>query len=144
MRKTNVLFLCTHNAARSQMAEGFLQEYAGDEFEVYSAGFEPWPVHPPVRQVMEEVGIDIADQYAKDVEKYLGEKHFGYIITVCARAEELCPTFPGMGQRLFWPFEDPATAEGSEEEKLEAFRRVRDQIDTRIREWLVEQGIDVE
>lgn len=138
-RKTRVLFLCTGNTARSQMAEAFLREYADDRFEAYSAGLEPSVINPNVRRVMEEIGLDLRGQYSKDVAKYMGKKHFGYLITVCANAEKRCPSvFPGLGQRLHWPFEDPAAFEGPEEEKLEKFREVRDQIDQRIRAWLAE------
>ena len=138
MKKTKVMFLCTANRARSQMAEAFLQKYAGDRFEVYSAGLEPKEVHPYTKKVMEEIGIDISDQRAKGLNQFLGKVHFGYLITVCSKAEEQCPTFPGVGARLFWPFEDPVTFEGSEEEKLNKFREVRDQIDERIKDWLKE------
>jgi len=138
-RKTRVLFLCTGNTARSQMAEAFLREYTDDRFEAYSAGLEPSVINPNVRRVMEEIGLDLRGQYSKDVAKYMGKKHFGYLITVCANAEKRCPSvFPGLGQRLHWPFEDPAAFEGPEEEKLEKFREVRDQIDQRIRAWLAE------
>jgi arsenate reductase len=138
MKKTKVMFLCTANRARSQMAEAFLQKYAGDRFEVYSAGLEPKEVHPYTKKVMEEIGIDISDQRAKGLNQFLEKVHFGYLITVCSKAEEQCPTFPGVGARLFWPFEDPVTFEGSEEEKLNKFREVRDQIDKRIKDWLKE------
>jgi len=138
MKKTKVMFLCTANRARSQMAEAFLQKYAGDRFEVYSAGLEPKEVHPYTKKVMEEIGIDISDQRAKGLNQFLGKVHFGYLITVCSKAEEQCPTFPAVGARLFWPFEDPVTFEGSEEEKLNKFREVRDQIDERIKDWLKE------
>jgi arsenate reductase len=121
------------------MAEAFLREYTDDRFEAYSAGLEPSVINPNVRRVMEEIGLDLRGQYSKDVAKYMGKKHFGYLITVCANAEKRCPSvFPGLGQRLHWPFEDPAAFEGPEEEKLEKFREVRDQIDQRIRAWLAE------
>lgn len=137
--KTRVLFLCTGNTARSQMAEAFLRQYAGDRFEAYSAGLDPAEIHPYVHRVMEEIGIDISGQRSKHVKEYMGKLHFGYTITVCSVAEEKCPSvFPGMGQRLHWAFDDPAAFVGSEEEKLEKFREVRDQIDERIKEWLAE------
>jgi len=139
--KTRVLFLCTGNTARSQMAEAFLRRYAGDRFEAYSAGLEPAEIHPYIYRVMEEIGIDLAGQRSKHVDEYMGKLHFGYTITVCSVAEERCPSvFPGMGQRLHWAFEDPAAFEGSEEQKLEKFREVRDQIDERIKQWLAELG----
>jgi arsenate reductase len=122
------------------MAEAFLREYGGDRFEAYSAGLEPGVIHPYTRRVMEEVGLDLSEQHSKDLAEYMGKVHFGYLITVCANAEKRCPSvFPGMGQRLHWPFEDPAAFVGSEEEKLAKFREVRDQVDRRIQEWLAGQ-----
>lgn len=138
MNKPRVLFLCTGNTARSQMAEAFLRHYAGDRFEVHSAGFEPSVIHPLVYQVMAEVGLDLAGQYSKNIADYLSKMHFGYLITVCDRAEARCPVFPGVGQRFFWPFEDPAAFQGTPEERVAKFREVRDQIAARIREWLQE------
>ena len=142
MSKISVLFLCTGNSARSQMAEALLRRYAGDEFDVHSAGLEPKGVNPYSTQVMNEIGIDIRGQRSKDVSKYLGKKHFGYLITVCSNAEARCPTtFPGVGQRLRWSFDDPAAFQGSDQETLVKFREVRDQIDARLRAWLSELGI---
>ena len=115
-KKPNVIFLCTHNRARSQMAEAFLRKYAGQHFNVFSAGFETQDIHPFTFKVMEEVGIDLSDHYPKKLEQFIGEKHFGIVITVCKRAEELCPTFPGVSTRLFWDIEDPSAFEGTEEE----------------------------
>ena len=89
---------------------------------------------------MEELGIDMQGQYAKPLTAYMGKVHFGYLITVCSKAEERCPIFPGMGIRLHWPFDDPAAFDGTEEQKLEEFRRVRDQIQARIRAWVAEQN----
>jgi arsenate reductase len=138
-QKTRVLFLCTGNTARSQMAEAFLRKYGGDRFEVYSAGIEPDVINPHVYRVMEEVGLDLSGQRSKSVSEYMGRVHFGYMITVCADAEERCPAvFPGMGQRLHWPFEDPAAFEGTDEETVAKFREVRDRIEWRIEEWLAE------
>jgi arsenate reductase len=125
------------------MAEAFLRELAGDKYEAYSAGLEPKGIHPLSIQVMSEVGIDISGQRSKDVMEYMGKKHFGYLITVCAHAEENCPrTFPDVSQRLHWGLEDPAAFEGPEDAKLEKFRQVRDEIDRRIRAWLAEEGAD--
>lgn len=139
MQKTRVLFLCTGNTARSQMAEAFLRKYGGDRLEAYSAGLEPSEINPYVYQVMEEVGLDLSGQRSKNVSEYMGKVHFGYLITVCANAEEKCPAvFPGMGQRQFWPFDDPAAFEGADEEKLSKFREVRDRIEQRIKDWLAE------
>ena len=139
MQTSKVLFLCTGNTARSQMAEAFLRRYASDRFEAYSAGLEPKGIHPLTVQVMDEVGIDLSGQRSKDVIEYMGRKHFGYLITVCAHAEANCPTtFPGVSQRLHWPLEDPAAFEGSEEGKLDKFREVRDQVEQQIKAWLGE------
>lgn len=136
MEKSRVLFLCTGNSARSQMSEALLRKMAGDRFEVHSAGLEPTVIHPMTVKVLEEIGIDTRDQYAKPLTEYLGKVHFSYLITVCSNAEERCPIFPGMGQRLHWPFEDPAAFAGSEEEKLDFFRSIRDQIQTKIQQWI--------
>jgi arsenate reductase (thioredoxin) len=143
MDKARVLFLCTHNSARSQIAEALLRHDAGDRFDVYSAGLEPSEINPLTHKVMEEIGIDMQGQYAKPLTIYMGKIHFGYLITVCSKAEERCPIFPGMGVRLHWPFDDPAAFEGSEEQKLDEFRRVRDQIQARIQAWITEQNASV-
>lgn len=139
--KTKVLFLCTGNSARSQMAEAFLRHYGGDHFEAYSAGLEPKGIHPLAERVMQEIGISLEGQRSKDVTEYLGRMHFGYLITVCSHAEEKCPTaWPDVSRRFHWAFDDPAAAQGTEEEKLAVFRRVRDEIESRIKAWLAEQG----
>jgi arsenate reductase len=141
MRKTKVLLLCTGNSARSQMAEAFLRKYGDDRFEAYSAGLEPKDINPYTARVMEEVGLSLDGQTSKSLTEYMGKVHFGYMITVCADAEEKCPSvFPGMGQRLHWGFEDPAAFVGSEEETLSKFREIRDQIDERTRGWVAELG----
>ncbi len=139
--KPRVLFLCTGNSARSQMAEALLRHYAGDRFEVYSAGLEPKGVNPYTLRVMDEVGIDIRDQRSKSVSTYLGRTVFSYVITVCSNAEANCPIFPGYTLRMHWPFDDPAAATGSDDEKMVQFRDARDRIAARIRDWLVELGI---
>ena len=109
MNKIRVLFLCSTNSARSQMAEAFLRSYAGDRFEAHSAGIEPKEIHPLTKKVMDEIGIDISGQYSKSLKDYMGKIHFGYLITVCDEADKKCPTtFPGMGQRLRWSLEDPS------------------------------------
>ncbi len=139
MTKTNVLFLCTGNSARSQMAEALLRKYAGDKYDVYSAGLEPQGINPYAERVMQEIGVSLAGQYAKHVREYMGKLHFGYLITVCSDAEEKCPaTFPDISHRLHWSFEDPAAFVGSDTEKLQKFREVRDQIDEKIKNWLAE------
>ena len=140
MNKIRVLFLCTTNSARSQIAEAFLRSYAGDRFEAYSAGIEPKEIHPLTKKVMDEIGIDISGQYSKSLKDYMGKIHFGYLITVCDEADKKCPTtFPGMGQRLRWSLEDPAQFVGTEEEKLKKFREIRDQIKNRVKEWVDNQ-----
>ena len=138
MEKPRVLFLCTNNSARSQMAEAILRKFAGEKFEVHSAGLEPMEINPYTLKVLQEVGIDTSGLYAKPLSNYLGNTHFSYLITVCSKAEERCPLFPGMGKRLHWPFEDPAEFRGSEEETLQKFREIRDQIEEHIKSWLKE------
>jgi arsenate reductase len=138
-KKSRVLFLCTHNSARSQIAEGLLRYLAGDRFEAMSAGTEATQVRPLAVKVMEEVGIDISGQDSKTLDGYLGEP-FDYVITVCDDANETCPFFPGAQSRLHWSFEDPSKAEGSEEERLEVFRKVRDGIRDRVQAELVNGG----
>jgi arsenate reductase len=140
MSKMRVLFLCTGNTARSQMAEAFLRANGGDRFDAHSAGFEPHEINPLTIKVMEERGFDLSGQHAKGLNEYLGKVHFGCIVNMCQPDEDGCPkTFPGMGTRLDWAFEDPAAFEGSEEERLEKFREVRDAIDARVRQWVDEQ-----
>ncbi len=135
--RKNILILCTRNSARSQMAEGILRKYVGDRYHVFSAGLDPSPIHPLVGPVMREIGLDVSAQRSKDVKEYLGRLTAHYLIVVCANAERNCPKiFPGLGKRLYWPFDDPAAVEGTEDERLGAFRRMRDQIDARLREWL--------
>ena len=138
MQKTTVLFLCTHNSARSQMAEGLLRHLAGDRFEVISAGTKATHVRPLAEQAMDELGIDISGQESKLLERYLG-KTFDYVITVCDDANEVCPVFPGARRRLHWSFEDPAQATGSEEERLRVFQSVRNKIRERIKGDLLSQ-----
>jgi arsenate reductase len=137
-RKQKVLFLCTQNSARSQMAEGFLREFAEDHFEVMSAGVNPGEeIHPYAMQVMEEVGIDISEQYPKGLRTYMGKMGFNYSIIVCARAEKDCPkTFPGVGTRLVWVFDDPRGEDVPEEERLEKFQKIRDEIEMKIKDWM--------
>jgi arsenate reductase len=118
------------------MAEGMLREFAGDRFEVHSAGTEATHVRPLAIRAMDEIGIDISGQESKTLERYLGEP-FDYVITVCDDANEACPFFPGARRRLHWSFEDPSKAEGSEEERVVIFRRVRDEIRERIKLELV-------
>jgi arsenate reductase len=134
--KPKVLFLCTGNSARSQMAEGYLRHVAGDEFEPLSAGIEPKGLNPLAVEAMNEIGIDISHQNSKDVVSFLGQ-YIPYIVTVCDNARERCPIFPRSFKFLHWSFDDPAAAQGSREEKLAVFRRVRDEIAHRIDKELV-------
>jgi arsenate reductase (thioredoxin) len=135
--RNNILFLCTGNSCRSQMAEGFLRKYAGDRFEVFSAGLDPRPVHPLAVKVMDEIGIDISGQQSKGVDTVLGKQSFKHAIFVCEQAEENCPSiYPFALEKLSWPFEDPAVFEGNEDEVVDKFRQVRDQIDRKIQAWL--------
>ena len=138
-RKPYVLFMCTHNAARSQIAETLLRKHAGHRFEVASAGFDPTEVHPLTRQVLSEVGIDPSGLVAKGLRAFLGKVAVRHAIIVCERTEEHCPrVFPFTGQTLYWAFEDPAKSQSPPELQLATFRRVRDEIDARIRAWLQE------
>jgi arsenate reductase (thioredoxin) len=133
--KQRVLFLCTHNSARSQMAEGLLRALAGDRFEAMSAGTEATHVRPLAIRAMRELGVDISGQESKTLDRYLREP-FDYVITVCDDANEACPFFPGAANRLHWSFEDPSRAKGSEEERLAVFGSVRDRIRQRIEDDL--------
>ena len=133
--KTRVLFLCTGNSCRSQMAEGFLRALAGDTFEAHSAGTRPSTLNPLAVRVMREAGIDISHQRSKDVAEYLGSP-IDLVITVCDNAREQCPIFPGAARREHWPFADPAEATGTDDERLNVFRRLRDEIAARIRGFI--------
>ncbi len=146
-RKIKVLFLCTQNSARSQMAEGFLRHYGGDRFESYSAGLDPTDeIHPCAVEAMREVGVDISEQYPKRLKTYMGKESFNYLVIVCARAEERCPkTFPGVGTTFSWTFEDPRREEDLPyDSMLERFRLVRDQIELRMKEWLEHPEVEME
>ena len=135
MSRRRVLFVCTHNSARSQMAEGFLRALAGDRFEAASAGTEATRVHPLAIQVMAERGIDLGAHRSKVFTSML-DQPWDYMITVCDDANERCPFVPGASTRLHWAFEDPSRAGGSDAERLAVFRRVRDLIEARLRGWL--------
>lgn len=130
-----VLFVCTHNSARSQMAEGFLRAMAGAHFEVASAGTEAICVHPLAIRAMEEVGIDLKEHTSKTIDVFLSQP-WDYVITVCDSANDRCPVFPGGTTRIHWSFDDPSQATGTDEDRLKTFRRVRDEILTRLRQWL--------
>lgn len=147
MRKQKVLFLCTENAARSQMAEGFLRHYGGERFEAYSAGVRPSDeIHPAAVEVMEEAGVDISDQHPKSLTTYMGKMGFNYLVIVCARAEADCPkTFPGVGTRLIWAFDDPRAEEDLPDQELrERFRQVRDEIQLKVRKFLANPEAELE
>lgn len=136
MTKDKVLFLCTGNSCRSQMAEAFLRQLAGDRFEVFSAGLQPAAIHPLTYKVMAEKDLDLAGQRSKSVNEYLGKVNFQYLITVCDDADKNCPTiWPGVVSRMHWSFEDPAKFNGGEEDKLNKFREVRDLIYQRLIDW---------
>lgn len=135
----DVLFVCTRNSARSQMAEAILRRLAGDRFTVHSAGLYPAEIHPLTVKVMTEAGYDLEGHSAKSVKEFLGREHFRYVISVCAQAAPECPRiFPNALNMLSWPFDDPAAADGSEEQRLEAFRRVREEIGQQIHSWLLD------
>ena len=131
MHKPRVLILCTGNSARSQMAEGLLRHDAGNRFEVFSAGTKPTQVRPEAIAVMQELGIDISSQRSKSVDEFVGQ-NFAYVVTVCDNAKETCPVFPAATTRLHWSFDDPAAVEGSEQQRLAAFRCVRDELRSRL------------
>ena len=137
--KRRVLFICTHNSARSQMAEGLLRQLGSDRFEVFSAGTEATFVRPLAIKAMAELGIDISQQQSKTLERYLDEP-FDDVITVCDTAAETCPIFPGAAHRRHWSFIDPSKATGSENEQLAVYRRVRDEIHSRIEQELLKEG----
>jgi arsenate reductase len=131
--KKRVLFLCTHNSARSQMAEGLLRDLYGNRYEVFSAGMEPAGVNPNSIEVMKEIGIDISNHYSKNVKDFINED-FDYVITVCGGAEETCPFFPGGKKQIHKDFEDPSSFSGNKKEVLNKFREVRDEL----KEWIIE------
>ncbi len=134
--RMRVLFLCTHNSARSQMAEGLLRRLAGDRFEAMSAGTEATHVRPEAISAMAEIGADISGQESEMLERYLGES-FDYVVTVCDAANEACPFFPGARERLHWSIDDPSRVTGEFEARLEAFRSAREEIQARIERELI-------
>lgn len=139
MRKRKVLFLCVGNSCRSQMGEGFLRHLAGDRFEPASAGIHPVGLHPLAVEVMKEVGIDISKHRSKSVDEFVA-LDIDHVITVCDPAKEACPMFPGGTSVLHWSFDDPAAAQGDQEERLAVFRRVRDEIAGQVRKFVQENG----
>ncbi len=131
-----VLFVCTGNSARSIMAEALLREHGGGEFEAFSAGTDPKGINPLTVRVLREAGIDPGTAHSKSVTEFLGDS-FDYVVTVCDEARQVCPVFPGAQQSLHWGYEDPAAAEGSEEERLRVFRAVFSQLSSRIGQFVV-------
>ncbi|HEX7172085.1 MAG TPA: arsenate reductase ArsC [Candidatus Limnocylindria bacterium] len=136
-----VIFVCTHNSARSQMAEGMLRAWGGDRFEVHSAGTEATRVRPEAIAAMAEIGIDIGGQSSKTLEPYLGES-FSWLITVCDQAREACPTIPGVRQQAHWSIDDPSAVEGDDDMRLQAFRTARDGLRDRIHMFILAAGRD--
>lgn len=134
LSKIKVLFICVHNSARSQMAEEFLRKLGGDDFSVESAGLDPKPVNPLVIEVMKEEGVDLSSKETKDVwDLFRKERYYNWVITVCEKEwEAKCPTFPGIYHRSHWGFPDPSRLTGSQEEKLDKLRKIRDMIKLRI------------
>jgi arsenate reductase len=137
-KKLKILFICEHNSGRSQIAEAYLKKFAGDQFQIESAGLEPaGKVNPLVVKVMKEEGFDLSDKKPQSVfELFKAGKLYDHVITVCYDSESQCPIFPGITKRWHWPFPDPAKAEGSQEEKLTKVREIRDQI----KDWLLNPG----
>ena len=138
MDRKKVLFICVHNSARSQMAEAFLKQLAGDRFEVESAGLEPGKLNPVVVEAMKEVGLDISQNKTKSVFDFFKQgKQYDYVVTVCDESQSgACPVFPGKGERLHWGFADPSSFQGSREDRIAKTRKVRDQIEAKIKDWL--------
>jgi len=136
--KHKVLFLCTGNSARSQMAEGLLRYLVGDQMDVFSAGTKPSTVNPLAIRVMQARGLDISHHRSKHLDEFRSQP-FDYVITVCDNAAESCPVFPGPAQRIHWSFPDPAAVEGDEATRLQAFRQIRDALEAQLRDWLAAQ-----
>jgi len=133
MEKKKILFICTHNSARSQMAEGFVNKFFSENYEAYSAGTKVAFVRPYAIKVMQEIGVDISKHRSKHLRMFYG-KDFDLVVTVCDNAKKICPVFPGAKRMKHQSFEDPSSANGTEEEKIKVYRKVRDQIKI----WLVE------
>jgi arsenate reductase (thioredoxin) len=138
MTKKRILVLCTGNSARSQMGEGLFRAEGGERFEVFSAGTRPSAVRSEAIAVMKEIGVDISGHRSKSVDEFLGQS-MDFVVTVCDNARDNCPVFPAGTERLHWSFEDPAAVQGSEQERLAAFRRVRDQIHERVKTFFQER-----
>jgi arsenate reductase len=140
--RKKVLFVCTGNSIRSQMAEGLLKALGSGQWKVQSAGVIQSYVHPLATRAMEEIGIDISQQTSKSMDQFVND-NFDYVITLCDHAAKFCPTFGGQGKQFHWPFEDPAGATGTMEERLVAFRRIRDGIKRRIEEFLKSESFEI-
>ena len=136
---SRVLILCTGNSARSQMAEGLLRHDGGDRFKVFSAGTKPSHVRPEAIAVMKEIGLDISGHRSKSVDEFAGQA-FDDVITVCDNAKEICPVFPAATKRVHWSLDDPAAVQGTEEQRLTEFRRVRDQLRTLLRKFVEQRA----
>ena len=139
MNKPRVLFLCTANSCRSQMAEGMLRKLGGDQFEAASAGAQASRVNPDAVRAMKEIGIDISTHRSKDASEFRGQ-NFTFVVRVCDRAKETCPIFPGAFRYYDWGLDDPAAAKGTDEERMEVFRRVRNQIEARVKEFIAKES----
>jgi arsenate reductase len=137
--RQRVIFVCTHNSARSQMAEGMLRTWGRDEFEAFSAGTEATSVRPEAIAVMDEIGIDISGHTSKTLEPFMGDE-FSWLITVCDQAKESCPTLPGVEQQAHWSIDDPSAVEGDEATRLDAFRDARDRLRDRIHMFMLAAG----
>lgn len=135
MTKQRVLILCTANSARSQMAEGLLREIAGDRLEIHSAGSQPSVVNPFAIAAMKRRGIDLSNHRSKHLNEFI-DQSFDYVITVCDKAAQTCPVFPGKAERIHWGFPDPADAQGTGDEILASFEQVRDDLEQTLREWV--------
>ena len=139
MQKMRILVLCTGNSARSQMGEGLFRDEGGGGYEVSSAGTKPSQVRPEAIAVMREIGIDISGNRSKSVDEFAGQA-FDFVVTVCDSARDNCPVFPGATKRIHWSLEDPASVAGTEDERLAAFRRIRDQLRERVKAFVYEQA----
>ena len=135
MNKKRVLFICSRNSCRSQMAQAFLKKLGKGEFEVFSAGLQADKIDPLAKQVMEEIGYDLEGQFSKSLDRYLNER-FSYLITVCEKAEKACPIFPGVSIRQYWPIDDPVDVQGDDITKLNAYRQTREAVKRRIEAFI--------
>ncbi|MFX1480191.1 MAG: arsenate reductase ArsC [Promethearchaeota archaeon] len=135
-KKLNLIFICSHNDVRSQIAEAFLHKYASNKFNVFSAGFQIHAIHPLTYTVMKEVGLNLKNHHSKVIKELLHKHHFGIVISLCGKGEKLCPIFPGIDTHLTWNIEDPSTFQGSKQEKLEKFREIRDKIEDEVKQFL--------